>query len=285
MNVLTHKEAKLAWANNEALLINNIAENGWEEFFPANWGCDAFDIFQFQIKPKVILIGDIQVPEPIRTMPDKGTLCYFADPTISCLINSFKWKDADKFKLLLERGQLHLIEENAIIHSKALISVSGGTLYEARAIEIEQISTADTIQDNSSEIICFNKEIKPTKNIQKPQNAVNQQVEDHYDHKAVLSDLIDRANNATTPGEANALVKYTQKWSEAERKPLIDAINQRLVKLNQPTQSIFTRIQNAPTSKLLNDLQLEVLNCDAFVQPSLNEAITRRRQELIQIAE
>lgn len=47
----------------------------------------------------------------------------------------------------------------------------------------------------------------------------------------ILDDLLARAAVAQTPVEANALVTYTRSWSEEQRKPLLTAINKRLIEL------------------------------------------------------
>lgn len=51
-------------------------------------------------------------------------------------------------------------------------------------------------------------------------------------YQKLLAELVGRAEQASTESEANALVKYTNKWSATQRAPLHDAINKRIAELN-----------------------------------------------------
>lgn len=108
------------------------------------------------------------------------------------------------------------------------------------------------------------------------------QVDEDAVYKELLADLLDRVANATTPAEVNAQIKYTKSWTEEQRKPLIDAINKRLVELNPPkTQSsLAVRIQKAEDLTELDALEIDVSACDEEIQPRLMEMIEKRRLEL-----
>ncbi|SPL72016.1 hypothetical protein [Acinetobacter stercoris] len=283
MNVLTHKEAKLAWANNEALLINNAAVNGWEEFFPANWGCDVFDAYEFQIKPRIVKIGDIEVAEPIKEPLSKGQQYFVPSLLTEKLANQLKWKNSAIDKTLLERGLIHLTEQDAINHAQAHIIVSGGTIQcnDDLTSNDEIVMFKQPVKENRSDINVVIKEpetIQPEENKSEKESVLEQSSEQDYQSR--LQNLIDLAKVATTPKEANALATYTKTWTEEQRKPLLDAINIRLVELDKPNQSLLVRIKNAENIERLNQLEQEVHTCDAFIQPSLNESLSRRRQEL-----
>lgn len=101
-------------------------------------------------------------------------------------------------------------------------------------------------------------------------------------YKELLADLLDRVAKSISPMEANAQIKYTKSWTEEQRKPLIDAINKRLVELNPPkTQlSLAVRIQRAEDLTELDALEIDVSACDEEIQPRLMELVEKRRLEL-----
>jgi hypothetical protein len=113
-------------------------------------------------------------------------------------------------------------------------------------------------------------------------NGVGQEVEEYWEYQEVLNDLVDRASKAQTPAEANALIKYTSSWTEEQRKPLIDAINARLVELNPPVAdaSLSVRISKAMDLTELDALEIDVSTCDELIQPKLMEMVNKRRAEL-----
>lgn len=84
--------------------------------------------FQWRIKPRTIMIGDMEVPEPLREIPMKGTKIYWVDlgnpknPPWE-ISDPENWRDVN----LSHLGILHLTKEAAITHAKALIKISGGT--------------------------------------------------------------------------------------------------------------------------------------------------------------
>jgi hypothetical protein len=108
------------------------------------------------------------------------------------------------------------------------------------------------------------------------------QVDEDTVYKELLADLLDRVTNATTPAEVNAQIKYTKSWTEEQRKPLIDAINKRLVELNPPKaqSSLAVRIQKAEDLTELDALEIDVSACDEEIQPRLMEMVEKRRLEL-----
>ena len=96
--------------------------------------------------------------------------------------------------------------------------------------------------------------------------------------KVLLNDIA----LAKTPVEVNAQIKYTKSWTEDQRKPVIQAINKRLVELNPPkTQlSLAVRIQKAEDLTELDALEIDVSACDEEIQPRLMELVEKRRLEL-----
>lgn len=79
-----------------------------------------------RIKPKVININGIEVPEPMREMPPEGTSVYW--PGFGPDSGDTHTESADvgcypaMLPYLLRKGLLHLTKEAATIHAKALLS-------------------------------------------------------------------------------------------------------------------------------------------------------------------
>ncbi|OTG83285.1 hypothetical protein B9T33_02425 [Acinetobacter sp. ANC 5054] len=106
------------------------------------------------------------------------------------------------------------------------------------------------------------------------------------DYQNLLNDLLTRATNAPSPREATALTGYTRNWTEAQRKPLLDAIHKRLREL-APTEaeiktppSLMVQIQNAPDLTALNALEIDVSARSPEIQPKLMDYVKKRRFEL-----
>lgn len=99
------------------------------------------------------------------------------------------------------------------------------------------------------------------------------------EYQALLTALIINASKARSVQEANIQVKYTQSWTEEQRKPLMEAINKRLVELKDQANSINVRINQAKTTDELNKLlpELRELNDhDVMI------AYTQRKETLSQ---
>lgn len=81
--------------------------------------------FKFRIKPKTILINGIEVPEPVRNESQlaEGQLIYIADPNRDSKVDFWRWdQDLKSPRKFLERGLIHLTQEAAEIHARALLS-------------------------------------------------------------------------------------------------------------------------------------------------------------------
>ena len=74
--------------------------------------------------PKTIRIGEYDVPEPVREPLEKDTEYWIAHFSLAELADSFKWY-SDKFdNRVLKNGLIHLTKEAAVIHAKALTSLT-----------------------------------------------------------------------------------------------------------------------------------------------------------------
>lgn len=102
----------------------------WEYFSDHEWdkltGSPAWDEgTKYRRKPRTIRIGKIDIPEPVREPLQDGEK-YFV-PAIDCgygNMNSFEWDGDSTDKRLLKQGIVHLTEEAALAHAKALIALT-----------------------------------------------------------------------------------------------------------------------------------------------------------------
>ena len=118
-------------------------------------------------------------------------------------------------------------------------------------------------------------------------NGIGQQVEDHHEHQEHLEILLNDIALAKTPLEANAQIKYTKSWTQEQRKPVMQAINKRLIELkameepkSEETPSLMVQIQNAPDLTALDVLEIDVGSRHPDIQPKLMGYVKKRRFEL-----
>lgn len=81
-----------------------------------------------RIKVKTTLIGDMEVPEPVRSEEEfnEGDTYYYVSPTDEDLYEWAYWDNERWDLLMIKRGMIHKTKEAAVIHAKALIKISGG---------------------------------------------------------------------------------------------------------------------------------------------------------------
>jgi len=281
MKMLNKNEAKLAWANGEPLLIDN---NGWTEFFPNEWSFTVFENYAFALKPREIQIGEMLVPEPIREAPKKGTVCFA--PALAAVkpYFQFKWRDTKQDKLLLERGMVHLDEFNVIKHAVALVRISGGScvinLNTQSEDSVIEVSTSEPTHQEAEQAIdnLFKETNEPAEAI------LELTAESNYESE--LKRLLDDLEQTITPESANDLVSSTRHWTEEQRKPLLDAINYRLMQFKPPEPkeppSLMVQIQTAPDLTALDILEVDVGAKPVEIQAKLMGFIKKRRFELTQ---
>ncbi|AKG19276.1 hypothetical protein AAX09_07710 [Moraxella bovoculi] len=87
-------------------------------------------LFIFRLAQEKVTIGDVSFPKPVSEPLKKGTKYWFAGLGSERCAFSYDWDDDETDKRILRRGLLHLSEENAVAHAKALIKLSGGTIDE-----------------------------------------------------------------------------------------------------------------------------------------------------------
>ena len=86
-----------------------------------------YDNMEYRLKPeppKTIRIGEYDVPEPVREPLERDMEYWIANFALTTLADRFKWCN-DKFdSWMLKNGLIHLTEEAAFIHAKALLSLT-----------------------------------------------------------------------------------------------------------------------------------------------------------------
>lgn len=86
---------------------------------------DGNDIeFVWRIKAKTIRIGEYDVPEPMRVAPKEGTTYYFAELAPGTFADWYVWENDEQDAKLLAMGICHLTEDAAVMHAKALLSLT-----------------------------------------------------------------------------------------------------------------------------------------------------------------
>ena len=73
---------------------------------------------------KTIRIGEYDVPEPVREPLEDDKEYWGVDPMAEEFAWNYKWHNAAFCNLRLRRGLIHLTKEAAVIHAKALLSLT-----------------------------------------------------------------------------------------------------------------------------------------------------------------
>jgi len=83
-----------------------------------------FDDYDYRIKPRTIMIGDIEVPEPMFEVINKGDSYFTPSVTSDWLYNYETWSGDSYDEKCMSRGLAHGNKEAAITHAKALIALT-----------------------------------------------------------------------------------------------------------------------------------------------------------------
>lgn len=106
-----------------------------ESWHPSEWRtktdfvwviCEYPDDWTVRRKARIISIGDIDVPEPMRVAPPMDTHYWVVD-IFAVALSRLSWAGNPADARWLKFGMCHLTKEAAEQHHKALILVSGGT--------------------------------------------------------------------------------------------------------------------------------------------------------------
>lgn len=83
-----------------------------------------FDDYDYRIKPITIMIGDIEVPEPMLAAPKKGDYYYLVSLSDEDVAPMQVYDEMSCEEMWLRRGLCHHTKEAAITHAKALIALT-----------------------------------------------------------------------------------------------------------------------------------------------------------------
>lgn len=147
MKILTGNEAFAAMAAGQKIECRHAESNlDFDDIcdFPATVFIDT--AYEFRIAVVYRAIGKMNVPEAIREAPAKGTQCFIPSILTDKLSKTFKWRSSDADLAFIQRGLVHLYEENAIAHARALIAVSRGLTSEAKTFPWEEPADAEQPQ-------------------------------------------------------------------------------------------------------------------------------------------
>ncbi|MBD2803056.1 hypothetical protein ID854_22070 [Xenorhabdus sp. M] len=78
----------------------------------------------YRRKPRTIKIGNYDVPEPVRVPLELDVAYWFVDFSQEGLVRGSSWDDCDFEHNALNKGLIHLTQEAAELHAKALISLT-----------------------------------------------------------------------------------------------------------------------------------------------------------------
>ncbi|MBP4064281.1 hypothetical protein J9896_12820 [Acinetobacter baumannii] len=98
--------------------------------------------------------------------------------------------------------------------------------------------------------------------------------------------LVQSIQNFHTPEEVNSVIRYTTKWTEEQRKPLLNEMHKRLAELKQTKQQddglspLIVRLQYAADLKTLEELELEIPSSHPDVHKTLWNMAKKRRSQL-----
>lgn len=82
---------------------------------------------KFRVMQEIVAIQSERFPKAEVDAPEIGTEYYFVDMSCEGFVRGYTWDNDCTDLDILKRGMLHLSEENAIAHAKAIIKLSGGS--------------------------------------------------------------------------------------------------------------------------------------------------------------
>ena len=82
--------------------------------------------YAVRIKPKTIMIGDVEVPEPMRVAPERRTVYWLVNIANENVVASQKWDDDQADQRWLKAGICQATEQGAKEMLDALIKQLGG---------------------------------------------------------------------------------------------------------------------------------------------------------------
>ena len=124
-----HKDVLIAIANGLKTDEIEVKHQKWQKWQKWQNGSDYSSWmnptdagnWQVRIKPKTMLFNRQQLPMPMETAPEEGTIVYIADPTEESVTCWMTWANTPYQKMLLNRGIVHSTSKAAIEWINAMI--------------------------------------------------------------------------------------------------------------------------------------------------------------------
>lgn len=125
-----HAELQAMFKNKGSCVADWEINTGicWSRHNPEDtiqWDVDSY--YRYNPVPKTITIGDVTITRPETQTPKLGKVCYLTSTDNLKKAHSFIWAGTEIQLKWLALGTIHLCNEAAVAHTKALITVSGGT--------------------------------------------------------------------------------------------------------------------------------------------------------------
>ena len=237
---------------------------------------------------KPLTLDEIQLDDDVYIIQASGEIHHYKYEVCHEILNQS-----------IARGFAQRDQNNAQLQSEAFCKLFDRVYRQADIVEMNtQIKTkrrsrkTEELAANDSSVPVEKKTFESQSNIQITEQGPVTVVEDplledfNHNHQEHLKEILADVALAKTPVEVNAQIKYTKSWSEEQRKPVIMAMNARLIELSQlnvevtETPSLMVQIQNAPDLTALDVLEIDVGSRHPDIQPKLMSCVTKRRFEL-----
>ncbi|MDM1282372.1 hypothetical protein HXZ60_01995 [Acinetobacter towneri] len=265
MSILTGNEAFAAMAAGQSIECRHKDATVFDAIrnFPATVFFDADH--EFRIAIVFMAIGEMQVAEAVKEAPAKGIQCFTPSLLTEELSKGFKWKNSANDLVLLNRGLVHLVQEHAETHAKALIAVSGGSAEVSETIDKSEWPASQVPSQNFIDMWLSRSQDEPTrKNLASMKASMDHnwdQLDQDYQLQArkIYSDfeaLVEHAENEVN--EAEPVNEIEQVLGPIANKPDNELTVANLQKLQQEAELLCSKpAEESAEDKyqaLLNDL-------------------------------
>lgn len=134
MTILAPQEVLQAIIDGKGLECRWYASTEWKVFIPTEHPISTVHIFngtfQFRLAQEMITVGNGSFPQPESEPLSKNTKYYLPHLLKPNAPHDTVWDNVELDYKYLAQGLIHLNQENAIAHAKALIKLSGGNVDE-----------------------------------------------------------------------------------------------------------------------------------------------------------
>ena len=127
MTTHPHKDILIAIANGLKTDELEVKHHHWQEWQNgsnySSWiNTATAGIWQVRLIPKTMLFNGQQLPMPMKTAPEEGTVVYVPDPTVEDNKTGWMtWVNTPYQEMLLDMGLVHSTKEASIAWANAMI--------------------------------------------------------------------------------------------------------------------------------------------------------------------